>query len=315
VATAALAATFGTETALLAVVVLCTVHGATFSWVGGAMLRHLWLVSVVVSLCAVRTRRPGVAGAALALAAMLRIFPVALLAGPALTWLGWRIRDRARIEADGPVVASRRRRARFAGRMLAAFTITAAVLAAATAAAPRGLGAWLEFRANITAHHENVAPNLIGLTSLAAWRGGPAQVSAAEFQALKERRSRIHRVQMAVLAPALLATLAWVVPRLGTLEAMAAGLVLALATLNLGAYYWAWLVVLVPVLRERHGHLAALLAVEAAVYVAALYTSRDANVYMAHSAALAVVLPWLLAPARRLAPARTGNPQRQPESG
>ena len=67
---------FGLETALLAAIHFCVIFGAGFGWTGGAFLRFLWFFGVVAGFAALAKGRHATAGALLALATVLRIFPV-----------------------------------------------------------------------------------------------------------------------------------------------------------------------------------------------------------------------------------------------
>ena len=81
----ALARCFG----VLPMLASMTVFGATelymfgSNWTG-ATLRHDWIVLVALGACAIRARRPGLGGAALGLATMLRLLPGVALLGVAL---------------------------------------------------------------------------------------------------------------------------------------------------------------------------------------------------------------------------------------
>jgi len=75
---------FGARVAFLATVFWGTQAASAFSWTGGAFLRQDWLFLVVAALALLRKGRPLAAGAALAWAASLRVFPVLLFAGPVL---------------------------------------------------------------------------------------------------------------------------------------------------------------------------------------------------------------------------------------
>jgi len=85
---------FGARVAFLATVFWGTQAASAFSWTGGAFLRQDWLFLVVLSLALLRKGKPFWAGAALAWAASLRLFPLLLFAGPALVVLAslWRTR-------------------------------------------------------------------------------------------------------------------------------------------------------------------------------------------------------------------------------
>jgi hypothetical protein len=73
---------FGSRIALLSVIFWGTQAPSEFGWTGGGFLRQDWLFFVIAALSLSRKGRPFWAGAALATAALLRLFPVLLFAGP-----------------------------------------------------------------------------------------------------------------------------------------------------------------------------------------------------------------------------------------
>jgi hypothetical protein len=68
-----------------------------FFWTGGSLLRHDWLFYTVAVVCLLRRGKPFMAGAALAYASLLRLFPGLLVVGPVLAAVEYaRLRLRAR---------------------------------------------------------------------------------------------------------------------------------------------------------------------------------------------------------------------------
>ncbi len=254
----AVAVTFGAETALLAIIYYCVIFGASFGWAGGAFARHVWLVAVVLSVCALARRRYAAAGAALALAALLRVFPALLAAGLAAQALG----DlRARRSPRGA-----------APRFLAALLFTGALLVAATAARPRGLHEWIDFRHNLDRHMDSVASNLVGLTGLLA-------VGVDDSESGHARMRRIYAVQLLTVVPL---ALWWFVRRAQSQDAVAAtamGVTLLFLGLNLAGYYYVVLVLLLIAHRDRPDRIALLFAVEAATYALQLCEDREAVLF------------------------------------
>ncbi len=258
---------FGIETTLLAILHFSVVFGATFGWTGGAFGRYVWFFAVVAGLACLHRRRYLPAGALLALATMLRVFP-ALLMAPLLfkaAAAAWQRRE-----------LPRRYR-----QLFAAFAGTCVLLFALTALLPRGLDHWAEFRANMEQHVANISPNVVGLTeALALRRGTQEQVSAEQFATLKARRQRIHHIQLAVIFLPLLMLTARLAPRRTDLGAAALGLPLLYAGLSLAAYYYAFLIVLLLVHRASPGRLALIFAVEAAPYALMLFEDRDSVLFV-----------------------------------
>lgn len=72
---------FGWETLCVAAIFWGTNYPARFFWHGGSFLRQDWLFFAVLSICLLKREKNFWAGAALAYAAMLRIFPI-LIAAP-----------------------------------------------------------------------------------------------------------------------------------------------------------------------------------------------------------------------------------------
>jgi hypothetical protein len=81
---ALIAWTFGIETACLIVLIWGTGCLWRYTWVGDAFLRHLWLITAIGGVAALRRGLPFTGGAALAAAGMFRLFPGALGLGYAL---------------------------------------------------------------------------------------------------------------------------------------------------------------------------------------------------------------------------------------
>jgi hypothetical protein len=280
---AAVARTFGLETMLLAVVHFCVLFGATFGWTGGAFLRYLWLAALIVGLCCLYRRRHLAAGTLLALATALRVFPVFFVVPLAF---------RAAAAMWTRRTLPRRYRALFG-----AFAATLAVLFALTALLPGGLGHWREFRANMSNHVANISPNTVGLTEALAFQRGDRKVTEEEFAALKERRRKIYRMQLAAaFVPALLVA-AWLCRRRTDLAAAALALPLLWAGLSLAAYYYVMLILLVCVHRRSPERLALIFAAEAVPYVLMLFEDRDGLVFVYRGLALAFLFVALELPA------------------
>ncbi len=267
---------FGLETTLLALIQFCVVFGATFGWTGGAFARYLWFFAAACAFACLHRRRYAPAGALLALATMLRVFPAFFIAPlafkAAAAW--WRRRH----------VPARYR------HFFISFGATAGLLFALTGLLPRGFGHWTEFRANMARHVANISPNVVGLTEALTLRwGDDDQVTAQEFEALKARRQGIYRLQLAVVFLPLLLLTARRAPRQTDLGALALALPLLYAGLSLAAYYYAFLIVLLLVHRASPRHLALIFAVEAAPYLLMLFEDRDAVLFAYRGLLLAML--------------------------
>ena len=274
---------FGLEMTLLAVIHFCVVFGATFGWTGGAFGRYPWFFATVCAAACLHRGRHGTAGALLATATMLRVFP-AFFAAPL---------------AFKAAVTLWRRRAlppRYR-RFWVGLAITAILLFTVTGLLPHRFDSWLEFRANIERHVANISPNVVGLTEALALRWGRSeQVTAEQFEALKVRRQNIHQGQLWIVFLPLLALTARLAPRRTDLGAAVLGLPLLYAGLSLAAYYYAFLILLLLICRGSPGRLALLFAAEAAPYVLMLFEEREAVLFVYRGLLLALMYLALMLP-------------------
>jgi hypothetical protein len=148
--------TFGWQAGCVAAIWWGLNEATGYYWVGGGFLRQDALFCIVGGVCAMRSGRRALAGAALATAALLRAFPVFLLAGLAIRVL-MTVRARGLREA---VVAYR--------SLAAGFAVAAAILLAFTTVTWSGrwdgpLDPWNAFATNSRKHLETPITNHIGL--------------------------------------------------------------------------------------------------------------------------------------------------------
>ncbi len=274
---------FGRRAALLAILFFCIVFGSTFGWVGGAFLRYPWFLGVVGAFCCLKKDRYALAGALLAMATMLRVFPVFFLAPLAARafWdlfhnLGWRNR-----RLNKPPLTARY------VHLGVAFSGTCLVLFLATFALPKGIEHWFEFRANMQLHVRNIAPNVVGTTEVLAHRWTSNKlVTGEEFEALKVRRHRIHQAQQLLLFLPLCIWVAWTARRRSDLAAVLLALPLLLTGLSLAAYYYAFMALLVIHFRRNPGFLSAIFATETMSYALRLFETSDGRLFVYRSIAL-----------------------------
>jgi len=175
----------GLRTGLLATVAVLAFPLAPFDVVGGAYLRQLWLAGVLVFVAARRRGLPLVAGAALAVAALDRVFPAALLLVPLVEAVsGGEARRPARREVTG-------------------FVATAAALGVASVLLAGGLDAWRAFASNVIAHDRWFYLNQLGFRHLL--EVDPVAVLGLEARGwdegswLRLRETRADRVAATVL--------------------------------------------------------------------------------------------------------------------
>ena len=283
---AAIGWAFGLEALLLSVIYLGVLFGAGFGWTGGGLLRMPWLFGLVGAVCCLRRRHYATAGALLAGASLLRLFP-AFFALPLLA----RALALARRQRPLP-----RRYVRFFG----GFLLTAGILVALTGLLPRGWSHWTDFRANLAMHMEVISPNVVGLTQVLGYRSGPDELTREEFRGLEARRQAIHRVQLWLVFLPLLALVARRAPREHDLAACALALPLIFVAQNLAAYYYAFLVVLVLVHRRHAERLALLFAVEAASYSLMLFEDREDLLFVYRSILIGLLFAALYLEPRRV---------------
>ncbi len=273
---AAVAWAYGRTAALLGVIDFCLIYGASFGWTGGAFLRYVWFAATLAAACCLHRGRFAPAGALLALAAALRVFP-ALFAVP----LAFQALHRLWTERRLP-----RQHAHF----FLAFGATALALFLLTGLQPRGFGAWSEFRQNMAKHMDTVSPNILGLTPLLAYRDLPEKITLEEVREQRQRYVDASRVQLATLFVAALLAAALLAPRLRPDESMLLAVPLLLTGLNLASYYYVLLVLLVVVWWDRPLRVAALFGLELATHGLLLFEDREPFVYMYRSLMLLYLL-------------------------
>ncbi len=278
---------FGARAAALALAHFCLVYGATFEWVGGAFLRYTWFSATALALCAFARGRAAEGGALLGLAAALRVFPALFLAAIVLG-----------ATADG---VRSRRLPREAVRAVAGFAAAAVVLVALTALVPPGLAAWPAFADNLSRHARAPLSNLIGLTSSVSTLL-IASGAVTDAETLDSLLSALRLVAW----PAAVLAVVWAARSRPLAAAAVLGIPLVFAGLNLTAYYYAFLVFITLVERDRPAIVAAAFAVEAATYALSLVESGTAVVFAWRSVLLlALFAAWLFARRTRAAPAVT----------
>lgn len=161
---------FGLEVTLLFAIFFFANFLSPFGFTGGALLRHLWFVALVVSLALWKKNMPILAGVAFGVAVLDRIFPLVLGLVPLVLFLrSWR-------EAGRPDP-------RWA-RYWASFLVFVALGALATGG---GGGEWVDFYRNIAHHEESFFLNQVALRNLfvvdpvSAWNLGGAGWDEAEW--------------------------------------------------------------------------------------------------------------------------------------
>ena len=274
--------TFGLRAFLLAAIFFFVTFGANFGWTGGAFLRYPWFFAVTAGFCALARSRYAVAGGLFALATGLRVFPVFFVL-PLLGKAFHEFQQHRRIPTD-------------LLRFFTSLAVTGLGLFLLTLLAlPKGFDHWTEFRANMSTHLANISPNVVGLTEVLAFRPDSGQVTAEEFQELKDRRQRIRRAQLALIFAPLLGGILWASRRYENHETVLLALPLLYTGLSLAAYYYIFLVLLVLAHRHRPGVLALVFAVEAFPYLLQIFgeDSREGSLFIARGLALVLLYATL----------------------
>jgi hypothetical protein len=143
--------TFGSRIGCLSLIIFGLGYPWRYYWVGGAFLREDWLVATVIAVCMVKRERYMTAGALVAYATMVRLFPVLFLFGLGVCAL------RCLIKRE-PVL--------WAFKVAGGFVLCVALCVGAGTLAGRGAKVWPEFYENITVHHESLLTNNVGLSNL-----------------------------------------------------------------------------------------------------------------------------------------------------
>lgn len=252
---------FGLRPLAVALLVFATFFPSRFYWTGGAFLRWDWLFYTVAAVACLKKGRPWLGGMALGYAAMLRVFPGLLAAGPAAAVVV--------LAARGGL---RQPEARAHLRFLGGAALSAALLVGASLAVS-GPGAYRAFFANIRKHGSTALTNNMGLRTVVAYR--PAEVGRhlinetgfdpwlrwKEARLAAWRQARPLAALLAVAALFLLGRAAsrqpepWVAAALGTLW-------IAFAV-ELTSYYYAFLIVPALLWTEKRAAGIALLALAA----------------------------------------------------
>ena len=148
---------FGWRATCVALLYWGTNYPAFWGWTGGGYLRQDWLLLSVLGLALLRRRHMAAAGAAVAVAGLLRVFPWVIVGGLGLKAC-WEIWQRRRL---APLADH----ARFA----IGFALAVLILVPAASIANGGWGVWPAFVANSAKHASTPAVNYVGLRALMSY--------------------------------------------------------------------------------------------------------------------------------------------------
>jgi hypothetical protein len=252
--------TYGYRTACLSL----AIFGLGYGWRDiylGSLLRLDWLAAVVIGICLLKRERFAAAGACIGYAAMVRVFPVLFLTGPALLAL------KAYLRGERP---------RWPLRLAAGFGAVVCLAFAAGSVTGRGIDAWKEFGSHISVYRDTWSADLIGVDTL--FLGGPVNLLAnldgpAERRTLQGVRRDLaeRRAARVAVVAALLGLAGLAMWRASPAEAAVLALVPIFALTPAAAYYW--IVVLVVPLRRGRAAAVALLLLAAALHGIEIFDS------------------------------------------
>ncbi len=148
---------FGLWGGALGLVMLGGTYALTATHIRGSFLRLDWLACLLGAFAAYEWKKPRLAGALLGYAAMVRIFPILFLFGPAVI-------------AAREIVTKRRLRPDLR-RLFVSVALTCALLFGATLIDDKGPARWRDWLVKIELHTKDIANSRVGLEYLLQFRG------------------------------------------------------------------------------------------------------------------------------------------------
>lgn len=230
---------FGRRTMCVALIFWGTNLAAGSDWTGGSILRQEWLLASVAGICLLHRQKLVAAGAAIAYAASLAIFPGFLALGIGIKALaGWYQERRFTVTPEHR-------------RLLIGAVLAIAVVLPLSARDDDGLRVWLDFAANMRADIQP-APNNMGLPMLLGYESD-SRLRTLRLEDWLEARTRTLERRTPLLLGILGAYLVLFVGARRQPDWMVAilGLGFAVLTLQLSCYYYAFLL-LFGLLWPRH---------------------------------------------------------------
>lgn len=245
-----------------------------YGFVGGSFLRYNFALALLLAWLALDRDQPRRAGAWIAVATHLRIFP-------GLFALGLLLHDLAR-----PGAEARRRALRRNRPLYASFAVTGAALAAVTAFAPApdGESVWLEFRERIAVHARALAFNSVGLDvpfgysqqqSVEARSAALADGTSEAWEDIVESTLNDRRAARWAATALLLAAISLCARRLPRRYALFLGFPLLFTLMDSSHYYYLSLGLLALVFHDHRAVLLALTTGFGAIALAGLPTGLE----------------------------------------
>ena len=282
-------ATYGGRVTCLCLALFGLGFGWRYMYVG-AVLRFDWLAAIVGAICALERRRPALAGVLFGYATAARVFPVLLLAGPALLALR---------------ALSRGERPRWVLPLAGGFSAMLAVAFVAGCLAGRGTGAWAEFAENMALHWQLTPWTRVGLDVLPhldfsrladALAGGDRAWRQILIPDLSTGR-QIAGIALKALFLVLFVASSW---RATLGESAALGIALVFTLSPAGSYYWIMLM-LMPLAGARKALLGPLLLATLLYAHELVFVYPEANPPRSFALSIGVAFAiafWLLASIR-----------------
>ena len=282
---------FGFPVMCLTVIFWATNPLSRYQWIGDSLLRYPWLATSLVGICLLYRSRDAAAGACLATATLLRLFPGFQIA----TYAVHQGREAWRRRQWSP------RTSRFAA---GAVGMSLVLIVLSLGVTQRGFDAYASFGQNITRHAQLVGSNSVGLRPLLSFSSEDAEArlqSSDRFVApwLGQERKRdtfasrrwVYAGILAVFGLLLWRTLG----RCQAWEAAALGVVPALLLPKMSCYYLAAMVVMALLSARRPRIAIATLFALVAWGIGSLYFFGEELQYvMASVVALALVFYVLI---------------------
>jgi hypothetical protein len=304
---------FGSRIGCLALIIFGLGYPWRFDWVGGAFLRQDWLVAIGVAVCLIHRKRCAAAGALIAYATMVRVFPGAFLIGPAVVAVRHHLEGRS---------------TRWFTKLVAGFGLGLIACLLAGCLIGAGPAAWTQFADNLAKHHGAWLTNNVGLKNVLLydldtmrrddvnWSWSEPWILWQEKMNRLEARRRPLLLTASLVFGVMVAAAAWQSRRS---ESAVLGVAVAFAAVVLTCYYWVMLA-LIPLGRGRWMPSAGWLGINIGLYGLHLLTPAFEMRYGIMSwALLAFFIAWLGPDAWRTAStfvrtARDGARHRAPRS-
>ncbi|MBW1684320.1 MAG: hypothetical protein JRS35_04585 [Deltaproteobacteria bacterium] len=258
---AAVGWTFGWRVLCVALLYWGSNYPAQYGWVGGSYLRQVEFAAVLLGICLMRRQRMTAAGFLLVLAALVRVYPALLLAGPGLQAAGAMLRQRR-------LWLSAAHRRLLLGGLLALATVLPL-----SALDSGGFGAWLQFAENSRVLLDTPLRNHVGLRTVLSYdheassrftRDTRLADPYARWKRAREEAFASHRLLFGALVAGFVLLLAAAVRGQPEWVAVVLGAGLVPVAAELTCYYSAILVVFALLWRRHPPAAAALVGLSAA---------------------------------------------------